>query len=141
MRTSNILLLLIFSLFLFSCRTQRAVYNYLEDVNDTAFRKNVYITEARIQKNDLLSVVIYSASLDPKVDEYYNLPSQRSIGGGNTQASGYLVDVTGNIALPHIGPLHAEGLTKSELERLIIQKLAESGQLTEPSVIVRFLNF
>src|SRR5881227_1509609 len=101
MRIAKILTLIFFSAFLFSCHTQRAVYNYLEDVQDTSFRKNVYITEAKIQKNDLLSVVIYSASIDPKIDEMYNLPSQKSGGGSqNTTATGYLVDVHGNVVIP-----------------------------------------
>jgi len=140
MRASNILILLLFSCILFSCRPQRAVYNYLEDVQDTSFHKNVFITEAKIQKNDLLSVVIFSASLDPKIDELYNLPSQHTSGGGQTtQAAGYLVDVNGNVNLPRIGVLHAEGLSKSELEQIVKEKL--QGQLTDPGVIVRFLNF
>jgi polysaccharide export outer membrane protein len=140
MRITNILIFLLFSCFLFSCRPQRAVYNYLEDVQDTSFRKNVYITEAKIQKNDLLSVVIYSASLDPRIDELYNLPSQKSTGTSqNTASSGYLVDVNGNVEIPRIGLIHAEGLNKSELEGIIKQKL--ESQLTNAGVIVRFLNF
>ena len=52
------------SLLLFSCQTpQRAVYNYLEDVRDTSFKKSVYIAESVIQKNDLLSSHVYSAIL------------------------------------------------------------------------------
>lgn len=142
MQKTASLLFALFCCMLFSCRTQRAVYNYLEDVNDTSFRKGVYVAEAKIQKADLLSVVIYSASLDPTIDEFYNLPSQRSTSGGgqNTQSAGYLVDVAGNIDLPHIGVIHAEGITKSELERVIKAKL-EGGQLTNPGVIIRFLNF
>src|SRR5919112_5012365 len=98
MRASTILILALFSCLLFSCRPQRALFNYLEDVQDTSFRKNVFIAEPKIQKNDLLSVVIYSASIDPRIDELYNLPSQKSAGGAqNTQSSGFLVDVGGNI--------------------------------------------
>lgn len=123
-----------------SCRPQRAVYNYLEDVNDTAFKKSVYIAEPVIQKNDLLSIQVYSAATDPLVDQLYNLPMQ----AGNNQAQngqlgGYLVDVNGNIEMPRIGVTKAEGLKKSELEEIIKHKL--EGQLTRPNVIVRFLNF
>ena len=124
-----------------SCRPQRAVYNYLEDVNDTAFKKNVYIAESVIQKNDLLSIQVYSAATDPLVDQLYNLPVQA--GGGNQsqtgQLGGYLVDVAGNIELPRIGVIKAEGLKKSELEEVVKQRL--EGQLTRPNVIIRFLNF
>jgi polysaccharide biosynthesis/export protein len=123
-----------------SCRPQRAVYNYLEDVKDTSFRKSVYIAESVIQKNDLLSINITSASLDPTVDLLYNqqiLQGAAGMQGG--QVGGYLVDVNGDIELPRIGKIHAEGLKKGELESVIKSKL--EGQLNSPNVMVRFLNF
>jgi polysaccharide export outer membrane protein len=137
MRCAGFLLLLCCSAF-FSCRTQRAVYNYLEDAADTSFRKSVFVAETKIQKSDLLSIQIYSASLNPAVDALYNLPVQPGA-AQSSQQTGYLVDVRGNIELPRIGVIPAEGRTKSELEGLIKTKL--QGQLTNPSVIIRFLNF
>ena len=128
------------SVLLLSCRSQRAVYNYLEDVNDTSFKKSVYLAESVIQKNDLLSIQVYSAATDPAIDQLYNLPMQQ--GGGQQQGGqigGYLVDVNGNIELPRIGIVKAEGLKKSELEEAIKSRLQQ--QLTAPNVIVRFLNF
>jgi len=132
--------IILLSLFFVSCRTQRAVYNYLEDVNDSAFRKSVYIAEPVIQKNDLLSIRVYSAALDPQVDALYNAPTPAGgAEGRNEQVGGYLVDVHGNIEMPRIGTIRAEGLRKSELEATIKERL--NGQLTRPNVIVRFLNF
>lgn len=136
MRPLAILVLLVFSCLFYSCRTQRAVYNYLEDIRDSSFRKSVYIAEPRIQKNDLLAIRIFSASLDPTVDADYNQLQQAGQAG---QVNGYLVDVQGNIQMPRIGPLYVEGLKKSELEEAIKARLA--GKLTDPSVVVRFLNF
>jgi len=131
---------ILLSLFFVSCRTQRAVYNYLEDVNDSSFRRSVYIAEPIIQKNDLLSIQVFSAALDPEVDALYNLPVQQNSGGAqNAQLRGYLVDVHGNIEMPRIGTIKAEGLKKSELENAIKERL--KVQLTNPNVIVRFLNF
>jgi polysaccharide export outer membrane protein len=134
-----IFVLLTASLFATSCRTQRALFNYLEDVNDTSFRSSLFISEAVIQKNDLLSIQVYSASLVTEADALYNLPvSPQSTAQGGV-LSGYLVDVSGNVTLPRIGTVRAEGLKKSELEEAIKARL--SGQLTAPNVIVRFLNF
>jgi len=138
-------ILVIFSIVFSACTTQRAIYNYLEDVNDTTFRKNVYIAEPIIQKNDLLSVHIYSAATDPTIDALYNLPGGLMQGGmqgggqGGGQMGGYLIDVNGNIELPRIGIVKAEGLKKGELEEVIKSRL--EGQLTRPTVIVRFMNF
>jgi polysaccharide biosynthesis/export protein len=138
--------LVIFSIVFSACTTQRAIYNYLEDVNDTTFRKNVYIAESIIQKNDHLSIQIYSAATDPTVDILYNLPlsTMQGVGGGGNQGGvgpigGYLVDVNGNIEMPRIGVIKAEGLKKGELEEVIKARL--EGQLTRPTVIVRFMNF
>jgi polysaccharide export outer membrane protein len=134
-----ILLAALFSVTLLSCRTQRAVYNYLEEINDTSFSQSVYIAEPRIQKNDLISIRVYSASLDPTVDELYNTGTMQNQNAQTLQFTGYLVDVAGNIEMPRIGTLHVEGLKKSELEQTIKAKL--QGQLTNPGVVVRFLNF
>jgi hypothetical protein len=97
MRISGILTLILFSTLLFSCRPQRATYNYLEDVTDSTFQENVYIAESKIQQSDQLSVRIYSASVEPAIDALYNLPVQQSSGGQNSQQQGFLVDVRGNI--------------------------------------------
>ncbi len=127
------------ALFFSSCSTQkRAVFNYLEDITDTTFKANVFITEPIIQKNDMLSIQITSASLDPQVDALYNMIMQQG-GGGGQQMMGYLVDLKGDIELPRIGVIHAEGLTKHILSDLIKAKLATL--LTQPSVVIRFLNY
>jgi polysaccharide biosynthesis/export protein len=135
--------LIIFSIVFSACTTQRAIYNYLEDVNDTSFRRNVYIAEPIIQKSDLLSIQVYSAATDPTIDALYNLPIQQGQMGGGMQGmgqmGGYLVDVNGNIELPRIGLIQAEGLKKGELESIIKSRLEE--QLTRPTVIVRFMNY
>lgn len=98
-----------------------------------------YMAEPVIQKNDLLNIRIHSASLDPKVDELYNLDAGLA-GGQNLHLQGYLVDQQGNIEMPRIGVLKAEGLTKSQLAQQIREKLS-GKELTNPSVIIRFLNF
>ena len=127
------------ALFLFSCKTeQRAIQNYAEDLQDTSMRLNRFMAEPIIQKADLLSIRVYSAALDPKVDELYNLQIG-SLGGQNIQLQGYLVDQQGNIEMPRIGVLRAEGLTKSALAEQIKGKL--KGELQDPSVIIRFTNF
>lgn len=136
---SLLVLAVLCSLFFSSCTPQRAVYNYLEEITDTSFKRNVFIAEPIIQKNDLLSIQVYSASLDPTVDALYNSVTPQSLAGQNVQFIGYLVDVAGNIEVPRIGTLQVEGLKKSELEIIIKNRL--QGVLTQPSVIVRFLNF
>jgi polysaccharide biosynthesis/export protein len=121
-----------------SCRPQRAIYNYLEDMTDTTFRKPFFITEPKIQKNDQLSIQISSAALAEDVDILYN---QQGGGTVSNQQSlyGYLVDQKGNIELPRIGVIHAEGLTKEELATEVKNRL--KSHLKEPVVVIRFINF
>ena len=95
--------------------------------------------ELRIQKNDLLSIQIYSLSTRPEADAYFNLPTATSAGQAS---SGFLVDAEGNIEYPRLGTIRAEGLTKQELAEVIKKKLTEPVELlTKPSVIIRFLNY
>ena len=135
----SIFTLLLGALFFSPCTTQkRAVYNYLEDITDTSFKTSVFITEPLIQKNDLLSIQISSVSLDPTVDGLYNMQMQQG-GAQSQQMMGYLVDLNGDIELPRIGVMHAEGLTKNQLSNSIKSKLI--GLLTQPSITIRFINY
>jgi polysaccharide biosynthesis/export protein len=139
MRSFLLFLITAFILFLSSCRPQRAIYNYLEDMTDTASKKSYFIAEPVIQKNDQLSIQVSSASLEPEVDALYN--QQFNYGGvnGQYQGYGYLVDQKGNIELPRIGVIHAEGITKDSLAAEIKTRL--KTQLADPTVVIRFTNF
>ena len=126
---------------LFSCRTQKeSVRNYLETSSDTTGTNLINLTEPVIQKDDLLSIKVYSLSADPRIDAIYNLPEQTVAGSSTiTGTAGFLVDADGNIEYPRLGSIHAEGLKKNELAQVIKSKL--DTILKSPSVIVRFLNY
>jgi polysaccharide export outer membrane protein len=142
MKLIRTVLLLIFPLYFISSGTQKPLPKYLEKMNDSTGNKEVNIPELRIQKNDNLFIQVYSASTDSRVDEVYNLRASGSSSGAAASASGFLVDVKGNIEYPHIGTVHAEGLTKLELADLIKVRLNQKDTvLTNPSVIIRFINF
>jgi len=128
-------------LFLFSCGTQKEIVkNYLEKTNDTTGTNLINLTEPVIQKDDLLSIKVYSLAAKPEIDALYNLPEQTVAGSSTTTATaGFLVDAEGNIEYPRLGTIHAEGLKKNELAQLIRGKL--DTILKSPSVIVRFLNY
>jgi polysaccharide export outer membrane protein len=130
----------VFLLFLFSCRSQYSpTTNYLQHI-DTTEKALLNLAEPRIQKNDLLSIKVYSQSADPRTDIPYNLPEQTVAGSSTSIATtGFLVDEKGTIEFPRLGTVHAEGLTKSELANGL--KTALDTALKNPSVIVRFLNY
>lgn len=144
MRFTRIPALLILSLYFISCGTQQKLPGYLENVVDTTGKDEVKIPDLRIQKNDLLSIQVYSLSTKPELsDAIYNLPCAGASGGQNSaSACGFMVDANGNIEYPRLGTFHAEGLTKHELAAQIKKKLTEPIELLiSPNVIIRFLNY
>ena len=136
----KILTFLVFPLFaviLFSsCKTQK-VHGYLEDFTDSSGKVQVKYPEPVIQKDDVLSIIVYSDATDGgATDAMYNLANT---GGGSSTTQGFLVDIDGNIQYPRIGKIKAEGLTKAQLSEEIRKKI--TGPLSNPSVMVRLLNF
>src|SRR5690242_10473943 len=74
-------LLLILPLYFISCGTQKRLPNYLDRVAiDSNGKGTVVVPELRIQKNDILSIQVFSASTLPQIDAPYNALS----GGGSS---------------------------------------------------------
>jgi polysaccharide biosynthesis/export protein len=143
MKLIRTVLFLTFPLYLISCGTQQRLPNYLENVTDTSGKGEINFPELRIQKNDILSIQVYSASTRPEIsDVIYNLPvSTQGQGLGASATGGFLVDAKGNIDYPRLGSFHAEGLTKEELAVEIKKRLTEPDTLLRnPTVIIRFQN-
>jgi len=147
MKFIRIVLFLVLPFYFISCTPQQKIPNYLQNVSDTTITEKVQITELRIQKNDLLTIQVFSASTKPQIsDAIYNLPSAGSLSEGSTGTApptggGYLVDANGNIEYPQLGLLKVEGLTKLQLADTIKRKINEKDSvLTNPSVIIRFQN-
>lgn len=133
------LLFFILPIVFLSCKTTERLPQYLEDVKTDTSGNLVKIPELRIQKNDLLSIQIYSLSTRSEADQLYNLPIVNATSGLPT---GYLVDMNGNIEHSRLGLFHAEGLTKHELAAQIKQRLTEPVELLkDPTVVIRFMNF
>jgi polysaccharide export outer membrane protein len=136
MKFTRFLLLLAFPLYFISCKPLQKIPNYLEYVNDSTGKGMVKVADLKIQKNDLLSVQIFSLSTKPEVsDAIYNQPVT------SAGVAGYLVDNNGNIEHHRLGTIHAEGLTKNELAAEIKKRLKEPVEvMTDPTVLIRFLN-
>src|SRR5436190_12514926 len=106
--TNSIRLFVVFCIapifiFFASCSSQKkGFYYYLENVTDTTDKGAVKVFEPVIQKNDLLSVQVYSAATDPKVDALYNLSNTSTSTANNPALIGYLVDQSGNIEYPRV---------------------------------------
>ncbi|MBK5269434.1 MAG: polysaccharide biosynthesis/export family protein [Bacteroidia bacterium] len=143
MKFNRILLLFALPVCFISCSTEHHLPNYLDNVVDTTSKPDVKFPELIIQKNDLLSIQVYSLATKPEADQFYNLPCGTSVGSSaGTTTCGFLVDANGNIEYPRLGTFHAEGQTKQELAAQIKKKLTEPVELLkDPTIIIRFLSF
>lgn len=138
MKFFRTVLFLAISIYFFSCTSQKRIPNYIQSVDSTGAKSDLIPQELRIQKNDHLSIQVFSSSTDPAADLPYNLSLATQ---GNTTSGGFLVDAKGNIEYPKLGTFHAEGLTKDELATVIKKRLTEPVELLkDPVVIIRFMN-
>jgi polysaccharide export outer membrane protein len=131
-----------------SCGSTREL-TYLQGQFDTLKLSQVQYPVPLIQKNDILGITVYSD--DPKASAYYNLPTMPTVyNTGTTNApstvnspsasgSSYLVDEQGYIQMPGIGKLQVAGLTKLQLDTLIISKIKD--KLQNPYLIIRMNSY
>jgi len=120
--------------------TKKAIY--FSGLGDGTITASTPIPETVIGKNDLLSITV--SSLNPEASEIFNAPNTTisNVNGINTNSvMGYLVSNEGTIQFPILGTIKALGLTKEQLKETITKKLVDQKLLTDPIVIVRFLNF
>ena len=110
---------------------------YFRGAEDTAFRAALPVLEAPFQKNDLLTIKI--SSLNAKASADFNQSSGAE--GANNQGASYMIDNSGNIEIPMLGTIKAEGLTKKQLKERVTDVILEKKLLLEPIVEIRQLNF
>ncbi|WP_162426734.1 polysaccharide biosynthesis/export family protein [Pontibacter pudoricolor] len=130
-------------LFQTSCAS-RQNSTYFNNASKSEYTQQVENLEPIIQKNDLLSISVYS--LNPEATEIFN-ESNANTGRSSTatsnisQSVGYLVDQEGNIQFPLLGRVKAAGLSKKDLRDNIRTELLRRKLLIEPSVDIRYLNY
>ncbi len=126
-------LLFIFSICLLYCTscTTPSKIAYFESTKDTTYRSAVGAIEAPIQKNDILNIFISSLSKTASAD----------FNSTDNGVKGYLVNSDGNIQMPILGNVPAEGLTKKQLKENITKTILSKKLLIDPIVEIRHLNF
>ncbi len=135
----------IFTLFLSSCvNTKKLTYFDNKNEINTALSKTLY--DAKIMPKDILQIQVFT--MTPEAALPFNL--MKLTGGSASSMTNsnqgtvydYLVDNDGNIEYPVLGTLHLGGLSKTEAENLIKEKikpyLAESENVV---VHVRMMNY
>jgi len=139
-------MLMAFAVLIVSCsgvkQAKKDLLYLKEGSLDTIPNLSVPLKESLIQKDDILSIVVYSDN--PEATAIYN---QAGSGSGNkiagdpltaSKTSGYLVDQRGNIQFQSLGPIKVMGLTRLQLIDTLTKRLSEF--LLNPYVDIRFLN-
>ena len=128
--------------FLCSCAAQKRVW-YLQDAQPYTPEQIARNGQIRIKPLDRLTIVVNSK--DPELAVPFNSSSSfTSLSGTTTSASGssslqiFTVDENGTIDMPVIGKVEAKGSTRSELGRIIAEKIAAGGYINDPTVNVEF---
>ncbi len=147
---THIIPAIIFLLLLNSCVSSEKLRKetvYFNEGLDTAKLNSYQLVEPVIQKGDLLQISISSRSSSANQLFSQNYTSGPTGGGAGssagTSAGGneYLVDITsGEIKLPLLGIIHADGMTKPALEQEIVKRAGDYLK-EDPIVNIRYRNF
>lgn len=122
---------------------------YFNEGLDTLKLSQYQLVEPIIQKGDLLQISISSrsSSSNQLFSQNYSAAATDGAGSGSSAPAGgstgnnYLVDiVSGDIKLPLLGVIHADSMTKTALEKEIIQR-ASAYLKEDPIVNIRYQNF
>ena len=117
---------LLASLMLASCGSTKNVA-YFQNSDSINFDNSRFLYDARIMPKDQITISINTTT--PEVSLPFNLLLQNSYTQGRTISTTggtlmpYLVDNQGYIKMPIIGKLKVGGLTKSEAEALVTEKV------------------
>jgi len=123
--------------FLSSCISSRKLAYFNNIQKDSTAAITEQRLETKINVADLLQINM--STLDPATTAILN--SSTAVNSGQGGVSGYLVDETGNIKMPLLGSVKAEGLTKIQLADYITNTLLSKQIAKNPIVNVRIVNF
>lgn len=124
-----------------SCGSSKQIA-YFQNIDTLSLAASKGLYDAKIMPKDELTITVLTTN--PEVSAPFNLTvnskvgssGQMSSGGGSLQ--GYLVDNYGDINFPVVGKLHVAGMTKTECEDMIKEKITPYLAKTEnPIVTVR----
>jgi polysaccharide export outer membrane protein len=143
-------------LFLASCSASQKNVEFFKNMEEETQYYVEHNAEPPIQKEDRLIITVDSKF--PELAFPFKMPgatvqitpdgnistNQNSL-SGNTGSSGgvkgYKVGLNGNIDFPVLGVLHVEGLTLTQLKKLIHDKIVDGHYISDPIVATGFANF
>lgn len=136
------LILVLFSVILFSCANKKKIIYFQGDKKINSESNKNFNTILR--NDDLLSITVMG--MDGEAVKPFNLATygNSSLNNNGSEISGnnkigYLIDANGQIEFPVIGKIKIAGLNRSEASEFIKEKLKD--YLKDPMVNIQILNF
>lgn len=141
MNIKKIFFALTTALVLAGCGSQKDV-PYFQNASDVDLTKSQYLYDARIMPKDQLTITVSTLDDQAAVPFNMTIPTPYTAGQRSSYSQAmlqtYLVDNEGMISFPVVGQLKVGGLTKSEAERMIEDKIRPYMAAEEnPIVTVR----
>jgi polysaccharide export outer membrane protein len=139
------LLLFAAILTLASCASHKNVA-YFQNSDQVDLSKSHYLYDARIMPKDQLTITVSTTNDEAAVPFNLTVPTPYTVNSRSTYSQAmlqtYLVDNDGNINYPMLGMIHVGGLTKSECEKMIQEKIKPYMAAVEnPIVTVRMTGY
>jgi polysaccharide export outer membrane protein len=113
---------------------------YLQNSDNIKLEESRFLYDARIMPKDQITISVNTTT--PEASLPFNLILQNAYQQGRSISSGvggtlmpYLVDNNGYINFPVVGPLKVGGLTKSEAEKMVTEKIRPYLAVAENPVV------
>ena len=126
-----------------SCSNKNVAY--FQNSNIVNLEQSRVLYDARIMPKDVLTITVSTSDADAAAPFNMTVPTPLTQSMRTTTSQpllqSYLVDNDGYIDFPRVGRLHVGGLTKSQAERVILEKIKPYMSKAEtPIVTVRMSN-
>lgn len=128
-----------------SCGSSKEVA-YFQNSDSVDLTKSKFLYDARIMPKDILTITVSTTDDEAALPFNLTVPTPYTANQRSTYSQAmlqsYLVDNEGNIDFPKIGTVKLGGLTKSEAEKLIQEKIKPyMSEYENPIVTVRMSNY
>ena len=119
---------------------------YFQNSANVNLDSSQMLYDARIMPKDILTITVNTTDGEAAAPFNMTVPTPLSQGQRSTYSQellqSYLVDNEGNIDFPRVGRVHVGGLTKSQAEKMILEKIRPYMSKDEnPIVTVRMTNY
>ncbi|MBR1548982.1 MAG: polysaccharide biosynthesis/export family protein [Prevotella sp.] len=122
---------------------------YIQNSDTINLSNSSFLYDARIMPKDILTITVNTVDQEASAPFNLTIASQMNSSGGRVVLNNsgrtlqtYLVDNDGRIDFPVLGPLEVGGLTKSECEKMIHDKIMPYlNEAENPVVTVRMSNY